>query len=93
MTTTTDAVLADAAKVTGVDRTAVTVVSTETVVWADGSLGCPAPGMSYTMAQVAGYRIRVRVGKRELDYHADQRGHYILCAGERATDPVGPVAY
>ena len=80
LTTTTDAVLADAAKVTGVDKTAVTVVSTETVVWADGSLGCPAPGMSYTMAQVTGYRIRVRAGKRELDYHADQRGHYILCA-------------
>ncbi len=89
----TDAVLADAASQTGLDKSSITVASTEDVVWADGSLGCPAPGSSYTMAQVPGYRIRVHAGKRELDYHANRRGYFILCPSERATDPVGPVAY
>ena len=89
----TESVLADAASQTGIDKSSVTVGSTEAVVWADGSLGCPAPGLSYTMAQVPGYRIRVQAGKSELDYHANRRGYFILCPSERATDPVGPVAY
>ena len=89
----TESVLADAASQTGIDKSSVTIGSTEAVVWADGSLGCPAPGVSYTMAQVPGYRIRVQAGKRELDYHANRRGYFILCPSQRATDPVGPVAY
>ena len=89
----TEAVLADAAAQTGVAKSALTVTSAEEVVWADGSLGCPAPGASYTMAQVPGYRVRVRARERELDYHADRRGHFMLCPGERSADPVGPVAY
>ncbi len=93
LTSITDAVLADAASQTGIEKAAITVESTEAVVWADGSLGCPAPGLSYTMAQVPGYRIRVHAGKRQLDYHANRRGYFILCPSERATDPVGPVAY
>ena len=93
LTSITKAVLTDAASQTGIESAAVTVESAEAVVWADGSLGCPAPGMSYTMAQVPGYRIRVHAGTRELDYHANRRGYFILCPSERATDPVGPVAY
>lgn len=93
LTALTEAVLADAATQTGTEKAAVTIAGTEAVVWADGSLGCPAPGTSYTMAEVPGYRIRVQAGKRELDYHANRRGYFILCPSERATDPVGPVAY
>jgi len=89
----TEAVLADAAAQTGVAKSALTVASAEEVLWADGSLGCPAPGSSYTMAQVPGYRVRVRAGERELDYHANRRGYFMLCPDGRATDPVGPVAY
>ena len=89
----TEAVLADAASQAGIDKSSVTIESAEAVTWADGSLGCPAPGLSYTMAEVPGYRIRVQAGKRELDYHANRRGYFILCPSGRATDPVGPVAY
>jgi hypothetical protein len=89
----TEAVLADAAAQTGVAKSALTVASAEEVLWADGSLGCPAPGSSYTMAQVPGYRVRVRAGERELDYHANRRGYFMLCPSGRAADPVGPVAY
>ena len=89
----TESVLADAASQTGIEKSSVSVGSAEAVVWADGSLGCPAPGLSYTMAQVPGYRILVQAGTRQLDYHANRRGYFILCPSGRATDPVGPVAY
>jgi hypothetical protein len=85
--------MADAAVQTGVAKSALRVTSAEEVVWADGSLGCPAPGANYTMAQVPGYRVRVSSGERELDYHADRRGHFMLCPSGRSADPVGPVAY
>jgi hypothetical protein len=35
--------------------------------------------MSYTMALVPGYRIKVRAGEQVLDYHASQRGYFVLC--------------
>lgn len=89
----TEAVLADAASQAGIDKSSLTVKSAEAVTWADGSLGCPAPGLNYTMAEVPGYRIRVQAGKRDLDYHANRRGYFVLCPVDRATDPVGPVAY
>jgi hypothetical protein len=89
----TEAVLADAASQTGLEKAALTVEGAEEVTWADGSLGCPSPSLSYTMAQVPGYRVRVRAGDRVLDYHANRRGHFVLCPSERAVDPVGLVAF
>lgn len=84
-----EAVLADAARRTGLPLASLKVASATAVTWADGSLGCPAPGMSYTMALVPGYRIKVRAGEQELDFHASRRGQFMLCAAERAVDPVG----
>jgi hypothetical protein len=88
----TEAVLADAARQTGLERTSLKVESAEPVTWADGSLGCPQPGMSYTMALVPGYRIKVRAGEQVLDYHASQRGYFVLCPEGQAVDPAGAVA-
>ena len=56
-------------------------VHTEAVSWADGSLGCPQPGQTYTQAMVAGWRLVVRGMGREAFYHASQRGQWLLCAG------------
>lgn len=84
-----EAVLADAAQRTGRPQASLEVVSATAVTWADGSLGCPAPGMSYTMGLVPGYRIKVRAGEQVLDFHASRRGHFVLCPAERAVDPVG----
>ena len=86
-----DGVLADAAARTGVDKASLNVASAEAVTWADGSLGCPQPGMDYTMALVPGYRIKVRAGERLLDYHASQQGYFVLCAAGRAEEPEGDV--
>lgn len=82
-----DAALADAAKRTGLAVSALVVVSAEAVVWADGSLGCPAPGMSYTMALVPGHRVRIRAGSEVLDYHAGG-WQLMLCPAHRGIDPL-----
>ena len=84
----TEEVLSDAAARTGMLRPALAVKSAESVIWADGSLGCPAPGMSYTMALVPGHRVKVRAGEKVLDYHASQRGYFVLCPAGRAVEPI-----
>ncbi len=88
----TAAVRADAARVTGRDVSELVVESAEPVTWSDGSLGCPRPDMSYTQALVPGYRIRIRSGERMLDYHASQRGQFVLCPAGQSLDPIGGAA-
>jgi hypothetical protein len=75
------AAVADAAKQTGVDPSAITVASAEPVTWPNGALGCPEPGVMYTQALVPGYRITLEVGGRQLDYHASESGTVKLCTG------------
>jgi len=81
-------VLADASKQTGLDRESLEVLSAVSVTWPDGSLGCPKPGMMYTQALVPGYRVQIRAGERVLDYHASQRGYFVLCPTGISTAPV-----
>lgn len=83
-----DAALADAARRTGRDAASLKLVSVEAVVWPDGGLGCPEPGVVYTMAPVPGYRIRVRAEERLLDYHASRQGNLVLCPPGRSSDPL-----
>lgn len=56
-------------------------VRVEAVVWPDGSLGCPQPGLSYTQALVPGWRLLLRHQDRVAVYHASQRGQWLLCPG------------
>jgi hypothetical protein len=85
---TTDAALADAVRQTGLARSELKIVSSEPVTWRDGSLGCPEPGMAYSDALVPGFRIRIRAGDRELDYHASARGGLVLCPAGHAVEPL-----
>jgi hypothetical protein len=82
------AALTDAARRTGLDTSALKVISAEQVIWPDGSLGCPAPGMMYSMALVPGHRIRIQAGTQQLDYHSALNGQPTLCPQGRATNPV-----
>ena len=88
----TDAVLEDVARRTGIDRADLRVESALAVTWPDGSLGCPQPGMNYTMALVRGYWIKVRAGQDLLDYHASERGYFVLCPAGQGIDPVADTA-
>jgi hypothetical protein len=83
----TDAVLVDAAERTGFEVSRLQVVESIAVTWPDGSLGCPEPGMNYTMALVPGYRIRIRADQQVLNYHASARGYWVFCPMARAVDP------
>jgi hypothetical protein len=83
-----DAALTDAARRTGLKQTELEVLSAEAVTWSDGSLGCPQPGMMYTQALVPGYRVRIRAGGNELDYHAGRTGAPVFCPAGRAVPPV-----
>ena len=82
-----NAALADAAKRTGLKRTDLKVLSAEAVTWSDGSLGCPQPGMMYTQALVPGYRVLIRAGGQDLDYHASRMGLPALCPPGQAVPP------
>lgn len=72
-------VIADAAARTGVDASQVTVVSSTSVEWSDGSLGCPQPGMAYTQALVSGFQVILRAAGRDLDYRVRGPGRFKLC--------------
>ncbi|MCS6828537.1 MAG: hypothetical protein NZ553_18130 [Caldilinea sp.] len=74
-----EAILADAASRTGLERDALLVLQDEAVVWSDGSLGCPEPDMMYTQALVEGYHVIVQAGDRQLDYRASHSGFFKLC--------------
>ena len=82
-----EAALVDVAKRTGVSRNLLEVLSAEAVTWSDGSLGCPMPGMMYTQALVPGFRVRIRAGGKELDYHVGRTGVPVLCPAGRAIPP------
>ncbi len=73
------AIVADAAQRGGVDPGDVEVVQAEAITWSDGSLGCPEPGMTYTMALVDGYHVIVVAGTERLDYRVTGQGGFRVC--------------
>jgi hypothetical protein len=73
----------DLAQRLGVEADQIDLVELTPVVWPDGSLGCPEPGMAYTQVQVEGLLIRLRAGKRIYAYHSGGGQPPFLC--EQAT--------
>ena len=90
MTTPTDdrvaAAVADLASRENVDPGSISVVEVRDVTWSDGSLGCPKPGMSYTMALVPGTLAVLEVDGRRFEYHGNRQGDLRYCE-----DPKPPV--
>jgi hypothetical protein len=85
-----DAVFDDLLERLDVGREAIAVEQAGAVVWRDGSLGCPQPGMMYTQALVPGYRIWLLVGDERFDYHASEGGYFVLCEGGLAEEGLPP---
>jgi len=54
-------------------------VQFEAVVWPDGSLGCPQPGLEYPQVQSEGYRILLRFANDLYDYHGGGNRPPFLC--------------
>jgi hypothetical protein len=51
----------------------------EPVVWPDGSLGCPKPGVFYTQVLVEGYRIHLEHNGERYTYHGSMDQRPFLC--------------
>lgn len=81
------AILQDLAQRTGADPQRVVVIRAQAVVWNDGSLGCPQPGMFYTQALVRGYWVVLALDGKTYDYHAAESGYFVLC--ENGLPPFG----
>ena len=82
-----DPILKDAAKLANVPGEQLVIVRAESVVWNDGSLGCPEPGMMYTQALVNGYWVIIDAAGRTYDYRVDSGGSFRLCPEGRGQPP------
>jgi len=51
----------------------------EDMIWPDGSLGCPVPGMAYTQVLVEGYRILLQYADQVYAYHGGGSRPPFLC--------------
>jgi hypothetical protein len=70
----------------GVEVADITVNVVENVMWRDGSIGCPEPGMSYTQALVPGVRVILEHGNQFYYYHGTAADNLFYC--ENPGDPV-----
>lgn len=57
----------------------VALVSSRSVTWNDGSLGCPQPGTSYTQSLVDGMQVIVSVAGKQFDYRFGRSERPRLC--------------
>ena len=87
-----DPILKEAAALAKVDREQLVIVRTESVIWSDGSLGCPEPGMMYTQALVNGYWVAIGAEGQTYDFRVGSGGSFRLCPpgqGRPASRPAG----
>lgn len=62
-----------------IPTTQIDLVQLGAVVWPDGALGCPQPGVVYAQVQQEGLLIRLRAGKRIYPYHSGGGTPPFLC--------------
>jgi len=72
-------IIADLAMKIQADRAGIDVRHAESLTWNDGSLGCGKPGQVYTQALVPGYRVILIHAGQQFDYHAADKGYFMLC--------------
>lgn len=62
-----------------IQKDQITLISVQSVVWSDSSLGCPQPDMYYLMVLTDGYRVVLAVEDQPYYYHANQKGYGVIC--------------
>jgi hypothetical protein len=82
-----ESILKEAAALAKVARDQLVIVRAESVVWNDGSLGCPEPGMMYTQALVNGYWVVIEAAGRTYDFRVGRGGSFRLCPAGRGHPP------
>jgi hypothetical protein len=83
-----DRVLSEAAKLANVSPAQLVVVRAQAVVWNDGSLGCPEPGMEYAQALVNGYWVVIKAAGKTYDFRAGRDGNFRLCPESSGRPPL-----
>jgi hypothetical protein len=81
---------ADLAQRLDIPPEGIELLSAEAVVWPDGSLGCPEPGVEHIQIQREGTLIRLRVGKRVYQYHSGGGQTPFLCEHPSELKPLPP---
>jgi hypothetical protein len=87
-----NAIVADLADRLRVAPPQIEITRAESVIWNDGSLGCPEPGMSYTQAQVRGYWVVLEYDGQSFDYRATEGGFFRLCQNPELLPPSTPAS-
>ena len=82
-----DPILKEAAALAKVDREQLVIVRAESVVWNDGSLRCPEPGMMYTQALVKGYWVVIDAAGQKYDFRVGSGGNFRLCPPKQGKPP------
>ena len=82
-----DPIIKEAASLANVTREQLMIVRAQSVVWNDGSLGCPKPGQMYTQALVNGYWVVIEAAGQTYDFRVDHRGSFRLCPPGRGRAP------
>jgi hypothetical protein len=82
-----DAAIADLAQRLQVPAQEVSVLEARTVVWPDGSLGCPRPGLLYPQVLREGVFIRLQARGRSYAYHGGGSRAPFLCDAPDRRDP------
>src|SRR5262245_1690879 len=70
---------ADLARRESVAPDAVTLIEIRGILWPDGGLGCPRPGVRYPQVPVDGFLIRLGLGGRVFNYHQGRGRPPFLC--------------
>ena len=69
----------DLAQRLGTPTSVFQVLSVQSVVWDDSSLGCPQPGNSYLQAQTPGVRVVFSYQNKTYQYHGAESGNFVYC--------------
>ena len=85
-----DQAVADLAARLNVPASEIEVVSSEAVVWSDGSLGCPQPGVAYIQILIEGYRVQLKHAGRIYEYHGSDAHAPGLCENPQPPALVNP---
>ncbi len=72
----------DLASRIGIPPGRISLVSATQTSWADGSLGAPRPGLTYSQVVTPGYRITLAANGRTYVYHSDT-GRLVVYCGAR----------
>ena len=81
-------ILDEAAKLANVPPQQLVIVRAEAVVWNDGSLGCPEPGMEYAQALINGFWVVISGAGQTYDFRVGRDGNFRLCPAGRGHPPV-----